>query len=218
MVTSVAVMICRSLRIRLTRLLASAAVGLGAFALVAAMTNAQPPEGASVPPDSVNVDVAGCIDLETREQQIACYLARVEEAVDAREVEATGSDEPNSNATSSAPSSAAQTEPRRANPPAQRDALQARPQPQRDAPAAADSEQPDAAGGEIVARVTSLREMEPDTYLIFLDNGQVWRQNAPKRYFLLEGAEVHLSPTRWGESYRLTDPDIGNFIQVERIR
>lgn len=71
---------------------------------------------------------------------------------------------------------------------------------------------------EIVAIVTDLREIEPDAWIVTLDNGQVWRQNQPKRYRLMTGAEVQISPTRWGPSYRLVDPNLGSYIQVERIQ
>jgi hypothetical protein len=68
----------------------------------------------------------------------------------------------------------------------------------------------------IVARVTEVREIEPNMLLITLDNGQVWKQNRPQLYRLMVGAEVELRPSRWGTSYRLTDPDLSSFIQVER--
>jgi len=207
MLTSIAVMTWRSLRTMVTRRFATAAAGIGACALVAAAAYAQAPE-------SVNVDIAGCADVETREQQIACYLVRVEEAVAARRAEAAAGGEPGPGGTSSTPPRNVQAESREPGPPTQRPAQQ----PQRSAPAAITlSEGPDEAESVIVARIASFREMEPDAYLITLDNGQVWRQSSPKDYFLREGAEVRLNPTRWGESYRLTDPDVGNFIQVERV-
>lgn len=68
------------------------------------------------------------------------------------------------------------------------------------------------------ATVTAVREIEPDKLLITLDNGQIWRQNRAGRYPLRVGANVVLRPSRWGPSYRLTDPSVGGFIQVERRR
>lgn len=200
MLTSIAVMTWRSLRTMVTRRFATAAAGIGACALVAAAAYAQTPE-------SVNVDIAGCVDVETREQQIACYLARVDEAVEAHESGATAAGSRDPNDLSSAP----------------RDAAQPQSRPQREASAAAAASRPpdeaeEEEEEEIVATITSIREVQPNIYVLNLDNGQVWRQSAPKRYFLREGAEVHLVPTPWGESYRLTDPDVGNFIQVERVR
>jgi hypothetical protein len=83
-----------------------------------------------------------------------------------------------------------------------------------DAPAGAEAR----AEREIIANITAIREMEPDAYLITLDNGQTWRQSTPKRYLLRVGAEVHLQPSTWGSSYRLTDPNVGNYIQVTRVK
>ena len=203
MLISVAVTIRLKTTTSVTRRRASAAAGLAACVLVAGAANAQPPETPSMPAEGVYVDISDCLDLQTREQQIACYLARVDEAVEAHESGATAAGSRDPNDPSSAPRGPAQPQS----------------QPQRETPAAAAaSRAPDEAEEEIVATITSIREVQPDTYVINLDNGQVWRQSAPKRYFLREGAEVHLVPTAWGESYRLTDPDVGNFIQVERVR
>jgi hypothetical protein len=74
------------------------------------------------------------------------------------------------------------------------------------------------ASPEIRATVAELRETVPNSYLITLDNGQVWRQTVPARYGLREGVEVHLYPTRWGDSYRLTNETLRGSIQVERVR
>lgn len=86
-----------------------------------------------------------------------------------------------------------------------------------DAPASAERRGKRRGEREVVAKIAAIREFEPDAYLITLDNGQTWRQSAPKRYLLRIGAEVHLRPSSWGSSYRLTDPDVGNYIQVTRI-
>ena len=74
------------------------------------------------------------------------------------------------------------------------------------------------ANPEIFATVAQLRETVPNSFLITLDNGQVWRQTVPLAYGLREGAEVRLYPSRWGDSYRLTDDDLRGYIQVERVR
>lgn len=71
---------------------------------------------------------------------------------------------------------------------------------------------------EIVATVAALRETVPNSYLITLDNGQVWRQTVPMPYRLREGLEVRLYPSRWGDSYRLTNEQLRGYIQVERVR
>lgn len=222
MLISVAVTISLCMSTGVARRRASAAALLAAGFLAAGATNAQPPETSNAPAESLNVDISGCLDLATREQQIACYLARVDEAVEAHESGVTPARDQGPNDPSSASSRAVETESRRSDPSsAPRGPAQPQSRPQSEAPAAAAaSEAPDEVEEreEIVATITSIREVQPNTYVINLDNGQVWRQSAAKRYYLREGAEVHLVPTAWGESYRLTDPDVGNFIQVERVR
>ena len=131
-----------------------------------------------------------CMNLETREQLLACYEDRVDEVLRAREADGD-TNVPETTAVSDAPTPAAE--------------------------AAAAAEDPGYTAGEIIANITTIREMEPDAYLITLDNGQVWLQNAPKRYLLRIGAEVHIRPSTWGPSYRLTDPNVGNYIQVKRV-
>lgn len=204
------------MKTRITRSIVSAASAFAVCILAAAVARAQAPSSPGAPPEGVNVDVTECLELETREQQIACYLARVDEAVEASEASAAGNP-----ASQASEARAAQAEP---GPPAPaRQASQppvAQPQPVAQ-PAEATRAAPAVEAVEeemIVATITGLRELQPDVYVIDLDNGQVWRQSSPKRYFLREGAEVHLVPSRWGVSYRLTDPNVGNFIQVERVR
>ena len=70
---------------------------------------------------------------------------------------------------------------------------------------------------EIQARITDLRETVPNSYLITLDNGQVWRQTVPKNYGLREGIPVRIYYSRW-RAYRLTNEQLKSFIQVERVR
>jgi hypothetical protein len=70
---------------------------------------------------------------------------------------------------------------------------------------------------EIAARVTDLRQTVPNSYLITLDNGQVWRQTVPKMYALREGSPVRIYYSRW-RTYRLTNDQLKGFIQVERVR
>lgn len=178
--------------------------------------------------DSVLVDVDACIELESREDQLACYEERVNEALRMRESEAESAGvaaaaesdatlEPEDSRTSRR---AARREARLAE---QRQAdLERRQRAAEEAAiaaaeAAAALADPNYTAGEIVAEVTALREIEPDGYLITLDNGQIWRQSQTKRYPLFVGATVKLRPSPWGPSYRLTDPNVGNFIQVRRI-
>lgn len=70
---------------------------------------------------------------------------------------------------------------------------------------------------EIQARITELRETVPHSYVITLDNGQVWRQTVPKNYGLREGIPVRIYYSRW-RAYRLTNEQLKSFIQVERVR
>ena len=71
---------------------------------------------------------------------------------------------------------------------------------------------------EIFGTITALRETIPNNWIITLDNGQVWQMNQPKRYPLRVGLEVELTSTRWGESFRLSAPEHGGFVQVRRAR
>jgi hypothetical protein len=71
---------------------------------------------------------------------------------------------------------------------------------------------------EVVSTIVALRQTVPNSYLITLENGQIWRQMRPKKYLLRPGQEVRLYPTRWGEAFRLTAGDANSFIQVERVR
>ncbi|MDX1561897.1 MAG: hypothetical protein R3305_03180 [Gammaproteobacteria bacterium] len=63
-----------------------------------------------------------------------------------------------------------------------------------------------------------MRERLPSSYVIQLDNGQIWEQTEPKRYPLRPGLEVRVYPTRWGSRYRLTGVDTGGHIQVRRVQ
>jgi hypothetical protein len=169
-----------------------------------------------------------CINLETREQMLKCYEDRVNEVLREREADGeTGQPETRAVSDAPAPLSEAGTSPRAERREAReaerrrRDAAAAAVAAAAAATAAAEAaaavEDPDYTAGEIIAHIAAIREIEPDAYLITLDNGQIWRQNVPKRYLLRPGAEVHLQPSPWGSSYRLTDPDVGNYIQVKRI-
>jgi hypothetical protein len=70
---------------------------------------------------------------------------------------------------------------------------------------------------DLHAAVAELRETVPNSYLITLDNGQVWRQTVPKQYALRQGSPVRIYYSRW-RAYRLTNEQLKSFIQVERVR
>jgi hypothetical protein len=178
--------------------------------------------------DGVLVDVDDCIELETREAQLTCYEERVNEVLRSRNEESGSS----SQAAATDNDAALEPEPSRISRRAERREARLAEQRQIElerrqraaeeaviaaAEAQAALEDAEYTAGEIVAEVIELREMEPDAYMITLDNGQIWRQSQAKRYPLFVGATVELRPSPWGPSYRLTDPNVGNFIQVRRI-
>ncbi len=80
------------------------------------------------------------------------------------------------------------------------------------------AEAAEAAANEIRATITALRERGPNSWLITLDNGQMWDQVRPQWYPLRPGQQVRLYPTNWGSSYRLSEVDRGGYIQVQRVR
>lgn len=185
----------------------------------------------------VLIDVDSCIELPTRAEQLECYEQRVNEALAAQGgADASNASEPAAAETREADSApelsrAERRAERREAREAERRAREIDRRQQEAAEAAARAEEAALAAaeaaaaveddsftpGEIVARIVDFREIEPNAYIITLDNGQVWRQSTPRRYNLIEGAEVRLRPTRYGPSYRLTDPNVGSFIQVRRI-
>lgn len=144
----------------------------------------------------VSIDVSACVDLTTPEERLACFEAQVEAAGDAPAEAAPA-------ATAPAPSAPAAAAPAATG-----------------APAAASrdrDEDNDAPPADIIAKVAELRETVPNSSLITLDNGQVWRQTVPEYYALRPGSDVRIYYSRWN-AYRLTSPALRGFIQVERVR
>ncbi len=76
----------------------------------------------------------------------------------------------------------------------------------------------EAAENEIRATITALRQRGPNSWLITLDNGQIWDQVRPQWYPLRPGQQVRLYPTNWGSSYRLSALERGGYIQVTQVR
>lgn len=157
--------------------------------------------------DALNVDLAECVALESEEARFACYQERVDAALAHQEVPVAVESE--SGAERPRPATAAQ--PAAAQPAAE---------PARAAAAATRASQPavEQEPEEILGTITALRERTPNAWVITLDNGQVWHMNRPKRYPLRVGQDVRLYQTGWGSSYRLTAPEHGSFVQVERVR
>jgi hypothetical protein len=146
--------------------------------------------------DSVTVDVGECTNLESPEERLACYEARVEAELKRRD---------------SAPAEAAPSSP--ADPAPNTQATDAGAQ-STDRSAAA----PDEEAQVITGTVASVRETIPNNYTITLEDGQVWRQTYPEKYRLRAGDRVTIYPTRWGTSFRLESESTRGYIQVARVR
>ena len=71
---------------------------------------------------------------------------------------------------------------------------------------------------EQTGQVASIREIQPARIEVTLTNGQVWRQTNSDRYNLLVGHEVRIYPSGFGKYFRLSSPELGKFIQVERVK
>ena len=66
--------------------------------------------------------------------------------------------------------------------------------------------------------MTALRQTVPNSYVITLDNGQVWRQTYAEWYGLRPGQTVRIRPSRWGGTFWLTVDELNGYIQVKRVR
>jgi hypothetical protein len=177
----------------------------------------------------VIVDVTECINLVSPEDRYACYEHRVAEAVpqndatasprqaESRDVD-TPLDRPETPSAEAGEAAVSSAEPdRQVAPDVTPDADESRSR--RRAEPAVDARPNDEIEPEdIIATVTELRQTVPNSYVITLDNGQVWRQRRPKRYPMRPGQAVKIYPSRWGNSFRLTAADLNGFIEVERIR
>jgi hypothetical protein len=141
--------------------------------------------------DDVTVEIRECVELKIPEERRACYGARVDAAVQERERSATPAD------ASERPASA--------------------PDARTDSPRRTTTDTP-ADSPDIVAKIAGLRETVPNSYLITLDNGQVWRQIRPKWVPLRIGHEVRIYSTTWGAAFRLSIEGLSGYLQVERVR
>jgi len=160
--------------------------------------------------ESVTVDLRECVDLKSPDERFACYERRVEAA---REAQAPASDDRDA-----APEPAARNGGAAAPPTPEAGAGTAAARNASDPEAARSAPADEAANGqEFTGRITKLQEREPNTYLITLDNGQVWLQARPQWYPLRPGLEVRIYPSRWGGSYRLAGTELDSFIQVKRV-
>lgn len=170
----------------------------------------------------VMIDAAQCMKLETAEARLACYESRAAQAAPARPAEPS----PAANApaaTAPAAATAAATAPvattTAATAPAAPAAAAVPSQPAPSAPPRARRAARDTAPAEqIVSRVKEFREFMPSSYMITLENGQVWRQTYPQEYPLRPGLQVRIYGTRWGSASRLSADELKGYIQVVRVR
>ena len=174
--------------------------------------------------DRLAVDLGECVDLQSPEERFECYENRVE-AARREPSDAAPPPEPQSRSEArprapaapapqgdrpSAGSARAQSAPRQDAAPAPRNAQRSDSDEARE-----DAEE----RTELIGTIAALRETVPNSYLITLENGQVWRQMRPRSFYNLQvGHRVRIYPTGWGKSYRLTVDELNGFIQVERIR
>ena len=192
-------------------------------------------QAAAAQGERLTVEVGECVDLPTPEQRLACFEAQVEAARGAPAA-APAATAPAATSTAPAPAPA----PRAAPPPAsaapagaaatnaaapvttttiEPSAATSTAPPEfgfRERPAEPEKEAPPPP--EVRARVAELQETTPNSYLITLDNGQVWRQTRADPYKSLKvGQEVRVYFSRW-RAYRLDSPQMSGFLQVERVR
>lgn len=197
--------------------------------------------------DGLIVDLGMCVDLDSPGARFDCYERQVQQALEQRRAalraEPPGAatvTEPRSaqndaavtaRAPADSPQVGASTPAGRARPAARSDgsgraatsgsarAEALEPAPERDsvsAPAARD--EASAEVEEITSVIADLRERVPNSYLITLENGQIWRQVQPRFYALRTGQNVRIYQGGWTDSFRLTVPELNGFIRVERVR
>ena len=71
---------------------------------------------------------------------------------------------------------------------------------------------------DVVDKIASFTEIQPNRLQITLGNGQVWQQTVGKAFFIRKEDSVRISPSSWGHSFRLTVDGHPDFIQVRRLR
>ena len=179
---------------------------------------------------TVTVDIGDCVELESAAARLECFGSQVDAVLEAQgaavpeeppavpEVSAAGPDAGSSDESLSQRERRAQREAasRAAGDPAAGDrstgdrAVGDR--------AAGQPSVSQAAEGEYFGTIVDFRERIPFSYVITLDNGQVWEQVEPKKYPLRPGLEVRIYPTKWGKTYRLSGEGTGGYIRVRRVQ
>lgn len=156
-------------------------------------------------------DLLACRDIADADERLACYDRAVERP---KEAEAGGAP-----ATRSAESGTAATPAPRAGGAAETGTLPSAEELFGRDPEAIQREVDRATGREalqqIAGEVVELVEIAPDRIAVKLDNGQIWRQTVPGRFFLREGHEVEVRRASLG-SYMLSRAGSNRSIRVER--
>lgn len=185
---------------------------------------------------SVVVDVGECIGVEPAADRFACYEAQVGEVLRRRVAQSAAAEPaavPRPAPAPAAPVATARPAPAPTAPVESQAARAPAPAPtaviQRDVPAQAASPAPasetrgsrrgdrrDFESEEFEGTVTALRETVPNSFVVTLDNGQIWRQTRSLAYPLRVGHKVLVYSTRWG-GFRLTADELNGFIQVELV-
>ena len=181
--------------------LARGVAGLALVAFVAG-TAAVASKASAQTAKSVIVDIGECVGIESPETRFQCYERAAEGATQRRPTPPSEPPLPDEQPLPSAQSpvdvDSQTTNPAGREPPSTESRA---------------SERPD----EIRSVITELRETLPSTYLISLENGQVWRQTHARTYRMRPGMAIRIYPTR-GSAYRLSAAELNGFIQVERVR
>jgi len=169
----------------------------------------------------VTIEVGECVKLASPGERLDCYERQVN-AAGARTVPPTAP--PASAAPSASPdlppaaappaAAAAAAAPAAVAQPAAAPAVVAQPAA---APAATESLPAKTRPPEVTGTITALRKAQPNSWVVTLDNGQVWGQTYPEPYSLESGMHVTLRPSKWGSAYRLSAQGLNGFIQVRRI-
>ena len=177
--------------------------------------------------DSVKIDVGDCVKLKSPGERLDCYERQVN-AAEAQKAATPATPAPPAQSPGPSPAPTS-TAPAAAAVPAAGAAAAAASSPAASAPPSAPARPPQTHGSsssksekalppDIVATITALRTMEPNTWLITLDNGQVWRQSYPQTFVLEPGVQVTLRASKWGSAYRLSAEGLNGYIQVQRVK
>jgi hypothetical protein len=187
-----------------------AATAILALAVSSAVSSQQP--------ESLIVDVGVCVDLQSPGERLDCYeeqVARARSRAPAPRdpgAQAPAAAAPTTPPPTAPPAAAARTVPAPAERPARGENAQVE-----DARVTAGT--PSLDGGTVESTIAALRETVPNSWMITLANGQVWRQEYPKAYRLAVGQRVRITPERrFGGGHRLTVVGMNGFIQVDHVR